>query len=1199
MATVGRRTQERHILTWPFADTELQPSLSSLMIPDEGVELWYKTLRKNRCDQSLPACSLCAKAGATCVGFDPVTKREIPRTYVYYLESRLNYLETLLTDNGIPFASSCEFDLGAKPSSPQGQTCSNRSVAHTTTVPHNNTMGLHDFGTPHEAPGRKDNDEDKLNDLVSNISMASVGGATDRRYLGIMSGISFARVVSSAVKSSVAVGSSGKGSSKASKPAATASGTPVRDSLFGLYSTPSVQPASFPDRALGLQMVTTYFSFSNPQLPILHKGEFMSLFDRAYASTASHRSARELYMLNIVFAIGTGIFLEGSHPGPSPDSSSTPSTSRKSASLDAGKLGAPSQQYQAEEYHAAAMMHLESFSTSASAMDCPDGFSCGLEELQAVLLLAGFALLRPVAPGLWYIVGVATRLGVDLGLHHEYGTDLDGSCAFVRQHPAQGQPDVDPSVPGAPDPHTPEANERGRREWMRDLRRRLWWCVYSFDRLVSTCVGRPLGITDQVITTDFPALLNDEQITRSGFAISYETFTGPTYKRVSHHYFRLRLLQSEIHQVLEYRQATQTRVNLGGNQNPHMHARLSSSFLQPFESFEMWRHDIDRRLYEWKNSAPLQEDTAVPFDVRFFELNYWQMIIMLYRQSLGAEPQNAGPAVGSGDGSNSMARDMNDDSDDEDVYLKVAEAGQRVLTLDDVDFTVLAATSVLGDLSDKCPPAEACRDAFERMSKATVKMCLSTTGFGSPATLFKTQHRHGMHQDGLAANDAPVQLEQQSLPRRQPRNNTSLGDYVDNENLSGLGLNSRFEERQANSETIEAPQTLAYVPTSDGNTSEQPTTDSAAAQSNPPSNLLSLGFDDHLDEAYDALDSDLLLTSDESTGYDTEFGSKLGFGSEQDWSDGMQLDIFDGFFFGGNAGSSVASSSRPFLRPLPHPLQRHQYLLPLRLLGRLEYTETIWIISASIGLLIDYNKQYRSTAAMAPLPSIHTETTQSHSFDLRSLLSSSSSLSPRSVLSRVVRRVKPQVRSYTTQPVARKFHSIVRRQQAPPRLIPTTYAGLNRGPTPGTVVGIVLGSVAGFLLILWLIYTCVNFNAARGVSTYDEETVVRRRSRSPRSSRRSPSRHAPSRSRSRSEVIEVSRHRSPPRRETRRETVIMEERNRPPPPPVEREDDIVEVIEEHSPVRRSSGSRRVSGYRTVDPEAYGGGNRPMRKVSRR
>jgi hypothetical protein len=48
-----------------------------------------------------------------------------------------------------------------------------------------------------------------------------------------------------------------------------------------------------------------------------------------------------------------------------------------------------------------------------------------------------------------------------------------------------------------------------------------------------------------------------------------------------------------------------------------------------------------------------------------------------------------------------------------------------------VDFTVLAATSVLDDLIEKCPPAEACRDAFVRMSKATIKMCLSTGGFGA------------------------------------------------------------------------------------------------------------------------------------------------------------------------------------------------------------------------------------------------------------------------------------------------------------------------------------------------------------------------------------------------------------------------------------------------------------------------------------
>jgi hypothetical protein len=36
-------------------------------------------LRKNRCDQKLPSCNSCAKARVACVGYDPITKKEIPR----------------------------------------------------------------------------------------------------------------------------------------------------------------------------------------------------------------------------------------------------------------------------------------------------------------------------------------------------------------------------------------------------------------------------------------------------------------------------------------------------------------------------------------------------------------------------------------------------------------------------------------------------------------------------------------------------------------------------------------------------------------------------------------------------------------------------------------------------------------------------------------------------------------------------------------------------------------------------------------------------------------------------------------------------------------------------------------------------------------------------------------------------------------
>lgn len=45
-------------------------------------------LRKNRCDQKLPSCASCAKAGVACVGYDPITKKEIPRRYDFRIFCR-------------------------------------------------------------------------------------------------------------------------------------------------------------------------------------------------------------------------------------------------------------------------------------------------------------------------------------------------------------------------------------------------------------------------------------------------------------------------------------------------------------------------------------------------------------------------------------------------------------------------------------------------------------------------------------------------------------------------------------------------------------------------------------------------------------------------------------------------------------------------------------------------------------------------------------------------------------------------------------------------------------------------------------------------------------------------------------------------------------------------------------------------------
>ncbi|KZM20176.1 uncharacterized protein EKO05_0001117 [Ascochyta rabiei] len=160
-----------------------------------------------------------------------------------------------------------------------------------------------------------------------------------------------------------------------------------------------------------------------------------------------------------------------------------------------------------------------------------------------------------------------------------------------------------------------------------------------------------------------------------------------------------------------------------------------------------------------------------------------------------------------------------------------------------------------------------------------------------------------------------------------------------------------------------------------------------------------------------------------------------------------------------------------------------------------------------------------------------------------------------------------------TIPIAKRQQMVV--QQG---IIPTYY-NLS-GPQPGTVVGIVLGSVGGFLLIVWLLYSLTNSNGAgtRTTMAGEEEIVVRKRrnSHGNRSRRNSHAQmrevsRSPRQSSGRSHII-VEERRQPPPPQQRTRSIIVEERRRVP------NDDVVEVIEEHDEYRERRGSRR-GGYR--------------------
>lgn len=889
------------------------------------------------------------------MGYDPITKREIPRSYVYFLETRLEYFESLLKKNNITYEAAEVYDSASHHlgDAPRGQAKPPAQEAKRSLADRRN------------GNSKGQDEKEKIEKLVSNIGMVSVQGASDSRFLGSTSGISFARVVLSAVKSSVSSGTTDRHTKPQRANTAATGGSSMRDTYFGLQTKPVYKEAPFPDRLLADKLVSLYFEYANPQIPILHRGEFLEMVHHAYSVEPSKRTARELYLLNIVFGVGAGIIWGSSDPSPEAlhPTESIPKRPRLA-----------SQQAQPEEYHASAIVHLGSL-LSSSTGENGDRAGGDLEELQFVLLLAAFALMRPISPGLWYIVGVAMRLAVDLGLHYEDGTEIEQA----RQS-SGATSQLDP-------------REKGRREWTRDFRRRLWWCTYNFDRLVSTCVGRPFGITDQVVTTAFPSLLEDKHITRSDGLLLPEPNNEPSYKHVSHHYLRLRLLQSEILQVLQYQQAQQVRYKRRMELNEPIDTNILSPYLAQHTSFRSWRQNIDQRLYEWKESAPLQSSTGVSFDRKFLELNYWQAVIMLYRQSLTVPA----PFINelSPTEEVSSPNTILEEKDDEDlVFLKCAEAGQNTLklyrqlhrqrlvnytylathhlfmagisflyavwhspavrsrlTLDSFDFTVLAATSVLGDLMEKCPPAESCRDAFERMSKATVQMCLSTPGFGfsksspPPVPLKREPSFAGpLPMEGLTRTISgkeytPIAPRPEPARRPPPQFDMNLQQLFPEDVEVGPRPSSVVPARNQRTRTFARPRPPTNFASAQRKTSE------GASTSRTPINLTSTSpiFPNQLPlqtspspsmmssytqqpGSYDA-NTDIMdftaagtsiadntdynsydfsaLNEQESPLYPLDLGfgpGVMGFDSSHDWSDGQNFDLFDGFFFG-NTGA--------------------------------------------------------------------------------------------------------------------------------------------------------------------------------------------------------------------------------------------------------------------------------------------------------
>ncbi|WWD18636.1 hypothetical protein CI109_103089 [Kwoniella shandongensis] len=214
-----------------------------------------------------------------------------------------------------------------------------------------------------------------------------------------------------------------------------------------------------------------------------------------------------------------------------------------------------------EAFHAEAMKHLDAVFEEQSYIG-----------LQAILLLVWYSLLNPDKGSIWFLVGLATRTCVDLGYHNEHNVQVEQLDALEL-----------------------------------DMRRRLFWCTYKMDRLLSQSLGRPPSIPDGFINVPLPSALHDVDIHNT----HYGPLTGETcsYKAVFLHTIKLRQLQSEI---------------LFNTYGVHgSTGRIPS---------EEWAEDCFRRLKEWLTNSPEPRGTV---SSEGYSISFHNSCLLLFRPSPG------------------------------------------------------------------------------------------------------------------------------------------------------------------------------------------------------------------------------------------------------------------------------------------------------------------------------------------------------------------------------------------------------------------------------------------------------------------------------------------------------------------------------------------------------------------------------------
>ncbi|KAL4981023.1 putative Zn(II)2Cys6 transcription factor [Aspergillus desertorum] len=150
-----------------------------------------------------------------------------------------------------------------------------------------------------------------------------------------------------------------------------------------------------------------------------------------------------------------------------------------------------------------------------------------------------------------------------------------------------------------------------------EMRTRVVWVVYTFDRIVCTMMGRPIGIRDEACDIRFPLAIPDCDLTKIGSdPQTYDETTS--HISYSIHLFRLAQLNSEIRYIMH-----------------SINRDVPAYALPVIRDILSWQQEMVRSLDNWVAAIPPQPPGVSAEIVLLCRTKYHEIMILLLRPSPG------------------------------------------------------------------------------------------------------------------------------------------------------------------------------------------------------------------------------------------------------------------------------------------------------------------------------------------------------------------------------------------------------------------------------------------------------------------------------------------------------------------------------------------------------------------------------------